>query len=417
VRAIASKLAVAHVLEGSVRKSGQVLRVTVQLIRATDGMHLWSKTYDRKLGNVFKMQDEIASAVTEALNTTLSLAASVDSAAPSTEAYNLVLQGDFLKSRFNAADRKKALEFYQHAIAIEPRYALAWARLGSTYFNQYIYSDPATAAELLRKAREALHHSLELDPKLIWGYYTSSGIAMTVDWDWKAVTAAFVRMYQLDPDNIELLASAQADAAGMAGDFNYALRLKAANLTRDPINPHALTDTAQQQLNLRQYQAALQTNQRLIDLDPKYEGVWTQRAAILLWSGRIDEALEAITHETDPETRLSFLTVAHWQHHEPQRSTDEWHELIRLYGNQNPYDVAAAAACRGDANVALEWLDRALSARDIGITGIKGDFCLEGLRDEARYKSLVERLGLDQIVYKSEDLRRLANPQASATKL
>lgn len=239
---------------------------------------------------------------------------------------------------------------------------------------------------------------------------------MTVDWNWNAVTAAMVKMYEINPNNRELLASAQADVAGLAGDFDYVLRVRLANLITDPINARNLFDLANAQLSMRQFQTALMTNQRLIDLEPRYGGVWTQRAWILLWSGRFPEAFEAIEHESDPEVKLSFATIAHWRQGQSRQSTKDMQRLIQLSGTKHPFDVAEAAGCRGDANAAFEWLDRAFSSRDPGITGIKSDFCLDGLRNDARYRRLVTRVGLDRLIYKSEDLRRLAGSPRSDAK-
>ena len=142
VRAIAHQLGVAHVLEGSVRKSGQQLRVTAQLIRASDGAHLWSQTYDRNLGDIFKVQDEIGEQVSQALHVVFRASLAAGTQQPDVQAYNYVLEGNYFKARRTLGDAEKAAELYQQALDINPNYALAWARLASAYLREEVLQGP-----------------------------------------------------------------------------------------------------------------------------------------------------------------------------------------------------------------------------------------------------------------------------------
>jgi len=138
VRSIARKLGVTHVLEGSVRKGGEQLRITAQLISASDGAHLWSQTYDRNLVDVFKVQDEIAEKVAQALRVALRNGHRAVNREPDVRAYNLVLEGNYFKAHRTLRDVEKAAQLYQQAIDIKPDYALAWARLASAYLGEEI---------------------------------------------------------------------------------------------------------------------------------------------------------------------------------------------------------------------------------------------------------------------------------------
>jgi TolB-like protein len=133
VRSIAGRLGVAHLLEGSVRKAGQELRVTTQLVRASDGVQLWSQTYDRNLADIFKVQDEISERVASALNATLAITGRPIGRESDVEAYNLVLEGNYYKARRTKGDVEKAVQLFKQAIDISPNYALPWARLASAY--------------------------------------------------------------------------------------------------------------------------------------------------------------------------------------------------------------------------------------------------------------------------------------------
>jgi TolB-like protein len=167
VRTIAGKLGVANLLEGSVRTSGHAVRITAQLIRASDGTHLWSQSYDRQMSDIFTVQDEIAGTVVEALQATLT-SGTADSAVKerNLEAYNLLLKGNFFYERSHPGDYEQAIEQYKHALELDPNYALAWARLARVYIWQG-YSSSTPTAETESKARDALQRALSIDPNLV----------------------------------------------------------------------------------------------------------------------------------------------------------------------------------------------------------------------------------------------------------
>src|SRR4029077_17793047 len=147
VRSIARTLGVTHLLEGSVRKDGQQLRINAQLIRASDAVHLWSQTYDRNLVDIFKVQEAIANEVTQALHAALRSGRPTGRPEPDVRSYNLVLEGNYFKARRTPRDVEKAIPLYQQAIAISPDYALAWARLASAYLSQEILRGPPSASQ------------------------------------------------------------------------------------------------------------------------------------------------------------------------------------------------------------------------------------------------------------------------------
>ena len=219
VRAIARKLGVTHVLEGSVRKAGQQLRVTAQLIRASDGMHLWSQTYDRKLVDIFKVQDEIGEEVSQALH--VALRNGRPALQPNLRAYNLVLEGNYFKARETLGDAERAAELYLEALDISPDYALAWARLASAYLREENIKG-APSEDQNRKVLDALNRALLLDPNLAWAYYTRAGFEMNVAWNWAAAKADTKRVRAIDPQ-FERLPSAFADLALVFGDVARAV--------------------------------------------------------------------------------------------------------------------------------------------------------------------------------------------------
>jgi len=164
VRSIAFKLGVAHLLEGSVRAAGHEMRITAQLIRASDGTHLWSQTYDRQISDIFKVQDEIAGKVAQALSIALAGGlARPDGREENPAAYDLLLKGNFFYARGHKDDPDHAIECYLQALALDPSYALAWAKLARVYIRQ-AGAPGYLVSTMEQKARDALRRALEIDP-------------------------------------------------------------------------------------------------------------------------------------------------------------------------------------------------------------------------------------------------------------
>jgi TolB-like protein len=202
---IAKALSVANILEGSVRKSGNTLRVTAQLIRADTGYHVWSETYERKLDDIFKIQDEIADAVVTALK--VSLLETEKSAAPPTtnlEAYSLYVQARAMRSRGTVTDMKKAADYLQRAVRLDPKFASAWALLTTT--NTYQYEMGSLPFEQAREVTSrAAQQALELAPTLGAAHLSMARVHYFFDWDWHAAGVEIQRARQLDPRDAEAI--------------------------------------------------------------------------------------------------------------------------------------------------------------------------------------------------------------------
>ena len=216
LRVIGEKLNVAHILEGSVRKSGEKVRITAQLIRAADGSHLWSETYDRTLDDIFVVQDDIAGEVVKALKLTLlGTALTTRSKPQDSEAYNLALQGRFFVERRGQKDLERAVEYFRQARERDPSYAPAWAGLSQAYARQ-ADSGFVPVADGYRRAREAAEKALALDPQLVDAHLAMGSIRQTYDWDWEAADASFRRALDLEPGNAQALRLASFPAYTLA---------------------------------------------------------------------------------------------------------------------------------------------------------------------------------------------------------
>src|SRR4029077_14664138 len=285
------------------------LRITVQLVRASDGSQLWSQTYDRSLVDIFKVQDEIAGRVAQALHVTLSNSDQTRSRQPDVEAYNLVLEGNYYKARWTQRDLETAIQLYRKALDIRPDYALAWARLAGAYFDRQALTGTASAEDN-RRILDALDRATRLDPKLALAYFTRAGFEATVSWDWKAAAANVERMREVEPGN-ELLPAALGGLALTFGQVDRAVELYEKALERDPLDPLTLAYFGNALCAANRTRECLQSHLRLRQLHPEFGGVNSLLGTAELQAGQLDEALQAMQKEPEESSRLAGLAIVY----------------------------------------------------------------------------------------------------------
>jgi serine/threonine protein kinase/TolB-like protein len=392
VRSIARKLGATHVLEGSVRKDGQQLRITAQLIRGSDGMHLWSQTYDRSLVDIFKVQDEIAGEVSQALRVALRNAHRAGNQEPDVRAYNLVLEGNYFKARRTLRDVEKAVQLYQRAIDIKPDYALAWARLASAYLSEEILTGPPSENHN-RRVLDALDRAMRLDPNLAWAFYTRAGFEMSVAWNWAAAKADTERVREIDP-RFDLLPSAFGDLALAFGQVNRAVELYEDDLARNPLDPNALDSLSTALCAANHLQECLQIRLSLLQLHPEFGGVNSSVGIARLYLGQFAAALAAMERETNEDYRLAGLAMIYWAMGRRSESDAALHSLTDGFASIDAYGIAAVHAYRGEIDEAFRWLDRAYRAHVYGMLGLKTDPLLRNLHGDPRFQALLSRMRL-----------------------
>jgi TolB-like protein len=391
---IAGKLHVAHILEGSVRKSGKRLRVTTQLIRASTGVHMWSETYDRDLKDIFTVQDEIASAVVAALKLQLLPSQPLVSAhrTASQEAYSHYLRGLQLARRDSPDDDQHAADEFAAAINLDPGYAAAYAGLaGSTYRVADQNGDEAT----FRRAVDAADRSVALDPELLEGYITRVRIRIGYSHDFAGARADAERALSLSPgDGRAQLAYAYfLICSGRAAEAVAAER-KALEI--DPLDLGAWVTLALRLLNSGHYADAEQAGAHALEISPESLHGQYVLARIYLMEGRLQDALSGF-HRIEG-SGLGGSGVAMVEHslghaRESQAALDR---LIAAHSADAAYQIAEVYAWRGDTEQTFRWLDRAYAQRDGGLTTIKTNPLWASLRNDARYKALLGRLNLPE---------------------
>jgi adenylate cyclase len=299
MRAIGQRLGVANLLEGSVRTSGNTLRITVQLVRADSGYHIWSETYDRKADDIFKIQDEIAASVLQALKASL-IQGSVENTAGTQNiaAYNLYMQGNAIYQRTNTrTDYEMAFDYLHKALKEDPNYAQAWALMSAVLSQQGEYGYvPVISAR--HDSRHAAERALELDPTLANAHVAMGRYLIINELDLSGGAHQIQRALELEPNNQWALGWA-GTLALMRGQFQTATSLLQRSVASDPINPWRYRDLAINYLLSGKYSEALDTFQRTIDLNPADTERHLFPGLILLAQGNPLAALAEIDREND----------------------------------------------------------------------------------------------------------------------
>jgi adenylate cyclase len=395
LRAIGEKLNVAHILEGSVRKSGNKVRITVQLVKAADGYHLWSETYDRTFDDIFAVQGDIASEVVKALKLTLLGTALTTRSKPlDSEAYNLALQGRFFLERRSQKDFERAVEYFRQALEHDPEYAPAWAGLSMAYSNKADFGLMA-AADGYRQAREAAEKALALDPQLTDAHLAMGWMQRSYYWDWEAADASYRRVLALEPGNALALRHAGIQALTL-GRWDEAIDLTNKAIERDPLRPNSYYNLGLALQAVNRDTEAEAAIRKALELDPGGAFGHMALGRALLLQGKTDAALQEMQQETDEGWRLSGLPLVFHALGRRSESDAALSDLKSKYAEDSAYQIAGVHAFRGEADLAFEWLERAYAQRDGGVSEIKPDRLMRGLTGDPRYRALLRKLKLPE---------------------
>jgi len=395
ITTIAAALNVAHVLEGSVRKSGDALRVTAQLIRAADSTHVWSRTFDLKMTDVFAVQDQIAGAVVSALKMKLLPYAHTDSTrrTSNAEAYEQYLLGLDVLRHGRHADYRHAQPLFQRSIALDPAFAPAWVGLATT---QSIAADFAgTIAQRFGDREAALasaERAIALAPELADGYVIRGQLRHRQHWDWRGGIEDLERALALDPNRSEVLCAA-ALGQYCVGDPEQALALARRATTIDPLSWQAWTYCGLTLFQAARADEACKALRRALQISPQASIPRAILGAIELLEGRYEQALEhyMVTSDGHRQAGIACATHSLGRHDE---STLALAELETKYAWGFSLQIAEVHAWRGEADAAFAWLDHACERRDSGIPRLLGNWLLAAIKDDQRYTALVRRLGL-----------------------
>jgi TolB-like protein len=388
---IARALNVAALLEGSVRKSGDKVRITVQLIRASDSSHLWSETYDRTLDDIFKVQDEIAATVADKLKITL-LGAAPTAKPIDPKVYPLILQAKSLSYEGTIKGYAQAVALYQQALSIAPAEARAWDGLARAYASQTSLGE-RVPVEGYALAREAADKALAIDPNDALAFAALGRITMEFDGDLPAAARHFQRALALEPANLDVLRSA-ALFMNWIGRQDDAIAIFEYLIAHDPANPAAYSAMTVFCYTASRWDQAIESARTELTLS--HDSVGAQYfigMALLLGKSDAVAALAAMQAESSEVWRMSGLPVVY---HALGREADSEAALaafIDKHAQDQPYAIAVALAYRGDADRAFDWLDKAVAAHDASLPYVPVDPFLAKLHGDARWLPFLHQIG------------------------
>ncbi len=387
---VAERLNVSYVLEGSVRKSGDQVRITAQLVRGKDGYHLLSETYDRTLSDIFAVQDEIAAAVVESLKLKI-LGESPHSRVVDPDAYALFLQGRYFNDRRDPENWNKSAEAYRQALEIDPAYAEAWAGLSITLAQQASWG-AIDRDEGMIQAREAVHRALALDPNLPEAHTSLGWIRMVYDWDWHGADESYQTAIRLAPANVTAL-SAAGVLAFTLGRLNEAVDLGLRAISLDPLRQAGHANLGLVLLHAGRLDEATARYEHLLQLNPEYPGAHMRLGQILLLQGRPQEALDMIRKDSDSWWQDYAVTLALYSLGQQTEADLAAASFIKTHPD-GPFQAAEIYAWRGENDQAFDWLEQAHTARDSGLHEVLNDPFLANLREDARWQPFLDKLGL-----------------------
>jgi len=395
LRRIGNTLGAAYAVEGSVRRSGNRLRVTAQLIGTQDGSHLWSGSYDKEFDEVLKIQDEIAAGLVRALQVAVGVDLPSRPILKSAVGYDLYQRGRHALDRFDKVGFESAAGYFQQALALDPTALRAAESLALVhlYIAEWGYASPREGFE---RARASCEYVLKLDPNSGMAYAQQALISAVHDWDWTAAAERIQRALALDPRDPGILVTAGIIHVALGRLDEAAIFLNAASAL-DPLGAvaHGALGTIHHRSGrLAQAEAEFR---RVLDISPTYLwGHWSL-GTVLLSAGRLDAALSHM-HRASPDYGgdVGLACV----YHAMRRNAESDAALARAkeeFAERWAYGIAQVHAYRGDMDQAFTWLDRAYRQKDVVLYRIKGEPLLKNLEADARYRPFLEKMQLTTV--------------------
>jgi len=408
---IGEKLGVAHLVEGSVRKAGDVVRIAARLTQANTGEEQWSENYTRNLKDVFAVQTELAQTIVEQLRGQLTggaanpiakadIQAEVRAAAKggteNVEAHEAYLQGRFFLNRHSEKETDQARAAFERAVQLDPKFALAWAGLAQTHVWDCNYATEGGQKGFnahLAAAREAVEKALAIEPDLPEALTARAIIETNFDYNWKGAAETLHKALALAPQDPALLMEA-GNLAQARGETTQAIEFFRRAVASDPVNAQALTFLATGLSVVGRQQEARTEYARVIELNPLAPNSHAGVGLTYLLEGKFEEAAVAAQKDAADYARLLIVSCARWGQKRVSDSDAALAELIAKVSETGAYQIAEVYAYRNDKDHAFEWLERARRQRDAGLPGLRTDTLLPNLHDDPRWDAFLSTMGL-----------------------
>jgi TolB-like protein/tetratricopeptide (TPR) repeat protein len=408
---IGQKLGVAHLVEGSVRKSGDTVRIAARLTRADTGEELWSENFTRDLKDVFAVQSELAETIVAQVRGQLTggaaapadkekIQAEVQAAekggTKNVDAHQLYLQGRFYENRHSEKSAREALAAYQHAVELDPGFALAWAGVAGTNVWLCAFSTEGGLKGFdahLASARDAVARALAIEPNLPEALLARASIETNFDFNWNGAAQTLSKALALAPaDPNIVIAAGNLEIARGNTDRGIELYRKAVDL--DPVNAQARAFLAFNLAVTKRFAEARAEYPRVVELNPAAPWAHAGLGLAFLLEGKFEEAVAATEGEAAEYARLVVVACARWGQKKIPQSDAALAKLTKDFPETAAYQVGEVHAYRGEKDKAFEWLERARRQHDGGIPGLRKDPLLTNLYDDPRWNAFLHTMGL-----------------------
>jgi len=408
---IGQKLGVAHLVEGSVRKAGDVVRIAARLTQANTGEEQWSENYTRNLKDVFAVQTELAQTIVEQLRgqltggaanptTKAEIQAEVRAAekggTKNVEAHESYLQGRFFLNRHSEKETDQARAAFERAVQLDPKFALAWAGLAQTHVWDCNYATEGGQKgfnDHLAAARDAVERAFALEPNLPDALFPRAMIETNFDYNWKGAAETLRKALALAPQDPALLMEA-GNLASARLESTQALDLFRRAVALDPVNAQARAFLASNLSASGRQEEARAEYARVIELNPSAPNSHAGVGLAYLLEGKFEEAAVAAQKDAADWARLLIVSCARWGQKRVAESDAALAELIAIASETGAYQIAEVYGYRNDKDRAFEWLERARRQRDAGLPGLRPDTLLPNLHDDPRWNAFLRKVGL-----------------------
>jgi TolB-like protein/Flp pilus assembly protein TadD len=393
-RAVGQALGVANLLEGSVRKEGARVRISVALVNALDGSQRWSHSYDRELKDIFALQTEIAQSIADQLVVTLPRENN-ETAEPSNQsldAYNAYLRGEFYFAQFTPESTRRSIEFHAEAVRLDPNYAKACGALAWSYCRLGFFTG-AGGNDAFVRARKAAERALALNPDLALARSALAYVHMNLDWNLTAAEEVLrVTMERAPRDSTSKDVLAILRSYQNRGEEAVGLRREAIQL--DPLNVILQGNLVADLTTLGHDDEADELARKALDLEPSAAQIHYLIARIYLMRGQGDAALQEAQLEPVSIYRLTGIALAQVARHDQVAADEALRVLIERHAADNPFRVAIVYASRNEGDKVFEWLERAYNAHDPRVINTAWEELLKPFRPDPRFAAFCQKVGL-----------------------
>ena len=400
VREIGRKLNVRIVLEGSIRKMGNQLRVTAQLVNIADGFHLWSETYDRELMDVFDTWDEIALTIADKLKFTLlakEKAKVTKRYTENIEPYNLYLKGRWYWNKWTEADIRKAMDCFQAAIDIDPNYALAYAGLAEAY-NTLSHYSIVRPEEIYPKAKELALKALSLDKTLAEAHTVLGYVLVYYDWDWESGEREFKAAIALKPDDVTAH-HLYSYFLVIMNRYEEAFSEIRKALAVDPLNMITNRTLGDFYYHSGQYDRAIESLKKTIEMEPAFSYAHSYLGLAYLQKSMYLEAIEEIQKDLELQRALrplflAYLGVAQFKGGFVEKGKDILNGLLAQSQKEYvpPYFFSYLYFAMGDKDQGFSYLNKAYQERDGWLPLLTFDHFFDAVRSDPRFEDILRRM-------------------------